>query len=145
MVEILRRSREGGNPLSFVERRWISASAGTTEQGKNAVMKSGNVNKKPIYRLAFENAALAEWNRLDGSIKEILRKLLKKRLVSPHVKGAELHGELTNCYKIKLRKQGYRLIYQVIDQQLIVLIIPVGKRDKNAVYDAAIKRLLSTR
>lgn len=101
--------------------------------------------KKPIYRLAFENAALAEWNRLDGSIKEILRKLLKKRLVSPHVKGAELHGELTNCYKIKLRKQGYRLIYQVIDQQLIVLVISVGKRDKNAVYDAAIKRLISTR
>ena len=131
--------------MSFVERRWIPASAGTTEQGKNAVMKSGNVNKKPIYRLAFENAALAEWNRLDGSIKEILRKLLKKRLVSPHVKGAELHGELTNCYKIKLRKQGYRLIYQVIDQQLIVLVISVGKRDKNAVYDAALKRLLSTR
>lgn len=101
--------------------------------------------KKPIYRLAFENAALAEWNGLDGSIKEILRKLLKKRLVSPHVKGAELHGELTNCYKIKLRKQGYRLIYQVIDQQLIVLVISVGKRDKNAVYDAALKRLLSTR
>ena len=108
-------------------------------------MKSGNVNKKPIYRLAFENAALAEWNRLDGSIKEILRKLLKKRLVSPHAKGAALHGELSQCYKIKLRKQGYRLIYQVIDQQLIVLVISVGKRDKNAVYDAAIKRLLSTR
>ena len=108
-------------------------------------MKSGNVNKKPIYRLAFENAALAEWNRLDGSIKEILRKLLKKRLVSSHAKGAELHGELSQCYKIKLRKQGYRLIYQVIDQQLIVLVISVGKRDKNAVYDAALKRLLSTR
>lgn len=145
MDEILCRSREGGKPVSFVERRWIPASAGTAEQGKNAVMKSGNVIKKPIYRLTFENAALAEWNRLDGSIKEILRKLLKKRLVSPHAKGAAIHSELSQCYKIKLCEQGYQLIYQVIDQQLIVLVISVGKRDKNAVYDAAIKRLLSTR
>ena len=125
MDEILRRSREGGNPVSFVERRWIPAFAGTTEQGKNAVMKSGNVNKKPIYRLAFENAALAEWNRLDGSIKEILRKLLKKRLVSPHAKGAELHGELSQCYKIKLRKQGYRLISCDLGATLAALMAAV--------------------
>ena len=96
---------------------------------------------RKTYRLAFENAARAEWDKLDGSVKETLRRLLKKRLEAPHVKGAELHGELINCYKIKLRKLGYRLIYQLLDQRLIVLVISVGKRDKNAVYAAAIKRL----
>ena len=100
--------------------------------------------KPTTYRLAFQDAALAEWKKLDGSVKEPLRKLLKKRLESPRVKGTELHGELADCYKIKLRAQGYRLIYQVIDQQLIVLVISVGKRDKNAVYEAAIKRLQKT-
>lgn len=99
--------------------------------------------KKPAYRLAFEDHARTEWDRLDGSIKEPLRLLLKKRLESPHVPSAALHGELANCYKIKLLKQGYRLIYQVIEQQLIVLVISVGKRDKNAVYEAAMKRLQS--
>ena len=95
----------------------------------------------PPYRLAFENAALAEWQKLDGSVKEPLRRLLKKRLEAPRVKGAELHGDLADCYKIKLRAQGFRLVYQVLDQRLIVLVISVGKRDKNAVYEAAIRRL----
>ncbi len=99
--------------------------------------------RKLTYRLAFEDHARAEWDKLDGSVKEPLRRLLKKRLESPHVPSAALHGELANCYKIKLLKQGYRLIYQVIDQQLIVLVISVGKRDKNAVYQAAMKRLQS--
>ena len=84
---------------------------------------------------------MAEWKKLDGSVKEPLRRLLKKRLESPRVKGAELHGALSDCYKIKLRQQGYRLIYQVQDRQLLVLVISVGKRDKNAVYEAAIRRL----
>ena len=52
-----------------------------------------------------------------------------------------MHGELADCYKIKLRAQGFRLIYQVQDKYLIVLVISVGRRDKNAVYEAAIKRL----
>ena len=99
--------------------------------------------KKTAYRLAFEDHARTEWDRLDGSVKEPLRRLLKKRLESPHVPSAALRGDLVNCYKIKLLKQGYPLIYQVIDQQLIVLVISVGKRDKSAVYEAAMKRLQS--
>ena len=95
----------------------------------------------PTYRLAFQDAALAEWQKLASSVKEPLRRLLKTRLEAPRVKDAELHGALADCYKFKLRAQGFRLIYQVQDQRLIVLVISVGKRDKNAVYEAAIKRL----
>ena len=91
--------------------------------------------------MAFEHTARAEWDALDGSIKEPLRKLLKKRLESPRVAGAQLHGELGDCYKIKLRKQGYRLVYQVIENRLLVLVIAVGKRERDAVYGAAVKRL----
>lgn len=59
------------------------------------------------YRLKFLPEALAEWNALDGSVKEVLKKLLKKRLEQPRLPGAELHGDLRDCYKIKLLKQGY--------------------------------------
>ena len=57
----------------------------------------------PRYRLKFLPDALDEWNALDGSVKEVLKKLLKKRLEQPRVPGAELHGDLRDCYKIKLR------------------------------------------
>jgi len=96
--------------------------------------------EKHLYRLKFVPDALAEWNALDGSLKEPLRKLLKKRLENPRVPGAELKGELRDCYKIKLLKQGYRLIYAVEDDVMVVLVLAIDRRDKSAAYHAAIKR-----
>ena len=95
------------------------------------------------YRLKFLPEALAEWNALDGSVKEVLKKLLKKRLDQPRLPGAELRGDLRDCYKIKLLKQGYRLVYQVEDGVLVVLVLAVAKREDMAVYRAAIERLIS--
>ena len=60
--------------------------------------------EKVGYILKFVPDALKEWQALDGSIKEPLRKALKKRLEQPHVPGSELHGDLRGCYKIKLRR-----------------------------------------
>jgi len=91
------------------------------------------------YKLKFVPAALAEWGALDGSVKANLKKLLAKRLDNPHVPGAELRGELRGCYKIKLRKQGYRLVYQVDDDAIAVLVLAVGKREDEVVYQAAVK------
>ncbi|WP_422618718.1 type II toxin-antitoxin system RelE family toxin [Rhodoferax sp.] len=86
-------------------------------------------------------SAWAEWQALDGSVKETLRKLLKKRLNNPHMPGAALHGELAGFYKIKLRKQGYRLVYGVEDDALVVMVMAVDKREDSAVYRAALSRL----
>ena len=97
------------------------------------------------YRLKFVPDALAEWNALDGSIKNILRKLLKKRLEEPHQPGSHLHGDLRNCYKIKLKKQGYRLVYTVEDDVMVVLVLAVDKREDLAAYHAALERILSGR
>ena len=76
---------------------------------------------------------------LDGSIREQLKTKLAERLASPRVPAARLSGQ-ADPYKIKLRSVGYRLVYEVRDQQLIVLVIAVGKRDRNAVYKAAERR-----
>ncbi len=48
---------------------------------------------------------------------------------------------MKDCYKIKLRKAGYRLVYQVRDLEIIVSIVAVGKREKNSVYKIAAKRI----
>jgi len=93
------------------------------------------------YRLQFVASAWAEWQGLDGSVKEPLRKLLKKRLDQPHVPGAALHGALAGHYKIKLNKQGYRLVYGVQDDVLIVMVMAVNKREDSVVYQAASARV----
>jgi mRNA interferase RelE/StbE len=56
------------------------------------------------------------------------------------VPSARLRGDLQNTYKIKLRDVGYRLVYEVIDQQLVVMVIAIGKRDRNEAYQSAVKR-----
>ena len=78
---------------------------------------------------------------MDGAVKETLRKLLQKRLNSPHVPGGALHGDLLGCYKIKLKKQGIRLVYRVDDGALIVMVMAVDKREDAAVYRSAMERV----
>ncbi|WP_338296203.1 type II toxin-antitoxin system RelE family toxin, partial [Escherichia coli] len=47
---------------------------------------------------------------------------------------AKLRG-LKDCYKIKLRASGFRLVYQVIDDILIIAVVAVGKRERSNVYN----------
>lgn len=91
------------------------------------------------FELEFLEEALAEWLRLDGTVKTQFKKKLAERLVTPRVPAAKLHGH-PDRYKIKLRSLGYRLVYEVRDQELVVLVIAIGKRDRDAVYNAAEQR-----
>jgi mRNA interferase RelE/StbE len=88
------------------------------------------------YELGFLGSALKEWARLDGAIREQFKKKLAERLVHPRVASARLSGQ-RDRYKIKLRNAGYRLVCEVRDAELIVLVIALGRRDRNAVYEAA--------
>ena len=92
------------------------------------------------YRLRFEPDALKEWNSLDKSIRIQFAKKLENRLEDPLVKSAELSGELKGLYKIKLASLGYRLVYQIENLELTIVIISVGRRDKNSVYKTAKNR-----
>jgi mRNA interferase RelE/StbE len=100
---------------------------------------TSKLGKTPAkYRLKFVPDAWREWQALDGPLKQVFKPLLAKRLQNPHAPGSLLHRELAGCYKIKLLKQGYRLVYVVEDDELVVL---VGKRENSAAYLAAVKRV----
>jgi len=91
------------------------------------------------YELEFLESALKEWKKLDANTREQFRKKLKERCENPHVPSAKLRGA-KDRYKIKLRSSGYRLVYEVIDGELVVLVIAVGKRDRSVIYEIAGKR-----
>ena len=92
------------------------------------------------YRLVFKEEALKEWKKMDNTVREIFRSKLKERIEQPRIESARLSG-MKDCYKIKLRRAGYRLVYQVRDNELVVAVVAVGKRERNQVYKAAIKRI----
>jgi mRNA interferase RelE/StbE len=92
------------------------------------------------FSLEFHVTALKEWQKLDNSVKDQFKKHLEKRLSNPRVPSAKLHGDLDNFYKIKLQTLGYRLVYEVIDHKLVILVIAIGKRNREEVYKKASAR-----
>src|SRR5690606_10377815 len=91
------------------------------------------------YELEFKKSALKEWEKLGPNVRELFAKKLKERLSNPHVPSAAVSGG-TNLYKIKLRQLGYRLVYSVSDSTITVMVLAVGKRNRNEVYDLALSR-----
>ena len=92
------------------------------------------------YELEFDPRALKEWHKLGETVKAQFKKKLADVLLEPRIESARLQG-LPDCYKIKLKSQGYRLVYQVRNDVVTVFVIAIGKREKSAVYQDANKRL----
>lgn len=61
-------------------------------------------------------------------------------LGNPGVEASRLNG-LKDCFKIKLRRAGYRPVYQVKDEVLLVSVVAVGKREREAVYKQAVRSI----
>ena len=92
------------------------------------------------YSLEFDKRALKEWQKLDRIVQEQFKKKLQERLLNPIVLPSKISGA-ENCFKIKLRSVGYRLVYQVIKKDVVVLVLSIGKRERNAVYNQALNRV----
>lgn len=88
------------------------------------------------YNLTFLESAQREWKKLNSDIREQFKVKLAQRLATPRVNKDKLSG-MKDCYKIKLRTVGYRLVYKVIDARLVVQVIAVGPRNKNYIYKVA--------
>ena len=94
----------------------------------------------PTYKLRFHELALAEWKKLDKTVRDPLQKKLAERLLQPRVPSAAL-SSMPDCYKIKIQSLGYyRLVYRVDDDVVYVTVIAVGKRERSAVYRRALQR-----
>lgn len=90
------------------------------------------------YKLEFKKSALKEWKKLGATLQQQFKKKLAERLENPHVPASRLSGG-DNLYKIKLRQSGYRLVYKVEDDVVIVTVLAVGKRERGEVYKSMVK------
>lgn len=92
------------------------------------------------YSLEFRESAWKEWQKLDRLLREQFKAKIIERLENPRIESARLSG-FPDCYKIKLRAAGYRLVYQVVEERLVVVVVSVGKREDNAAYRKAGRRV----
>jgi mRNA interferase RelE/StbE len=86
------------------------------------------------YRLTFSERGRKQWNNLDTTVRSQFQTVLARRIEEPHIPSARLRGRWPRPrYKIKLNSAGYRLVYEVRDDQILIVVIAIGRRDR--IYD----------
>jgi mRNA interferase RelE/StbE len=93
-----------------------------------------------IYEVVFRPRAAKAFKKLDPALQRQLARKLNERRLNPRVL-ADAIREIPSGYKIKLRASGFRLIYLVRDTQLVILILSIGKREREEAYKDAMTEL----
>jgi mRNA interferase RelE/StbE len=86
----------------------------------------------------FRPKAAKAFKKLDPALQRQVAQKLSERKLNPKVL-ADSVREISGAYKIKLRASGFRLIYLVRDAQLVILVLSVGKREREEAYVDALK------
>lgn len=95
------------------------------------------------YEILFHPEAEKELFKLDGSIKLLVIKQIKKLAQNPFL-GKELGNkaglDLSGFYAMYVFKKKYRIVYSLEEQEIKIYIIAIGKRDDISVYKKAYER-----
>ena len=97
-----------------------------------------------MYELKFHPEAKKDLESLDGRRQQLFLKTLKKILKSPQLGeqlGNKANLDLRGFRKIYFDNKKARIVYKVVDDELILFIIAIGKRDDMEVYKKASDRI----
>lgn len=102
------------------------------------------------WKITYLPEALEDFKKLDGSVKPHVAAAIRKTSRNPLPQreggyGVELGKkaglDLTGYLKIKLRKDGLRVIYKLERTETAMQIVIIGMRSELEVYKDAIKRI----
>jgi mRNA interferase RelE/StbE len=83
-----------------------------------------------MYNIKFDKKAADFFRKLDKSLQERIGKKIESLKNNPHF-GIPLVGNFSGFFKLRIG--DYRVIYQIRNEQLLILILEIGHR-KN-IYD----------
>ncbi len=81
------------------------------------------------WKVEFDPRARADFSKLDKPVQQRIVKFLARLAGNPRAHGAALQGETLGTYW-KYRVGDYRLIADIQDGKLTVLLIAIGHRSK---------------
>lgn len=96
-----------------------------------------------MYDFKFYEEAEKELSKLNNNVKKLFSKKLTQIIKNPEI-GKDL-GNKNNLNLVGLKKvyfdnKKYRIVYQVKENEIIIYIIAIGKRDNMKVYKDASSR-----
>jgi mRNA interferase RelE/StbE len=92
------------------------------------------------YKILFHTEAQKELNKLDGSVKLIVLKQIKKLTTKPllgEVLGNKASSDLTGYRKLYANKKKIRIVYRIDEGKIEIYIITINKRENLEVYNIA--------
>jgi len=96
-----------------------------------------------MYNFKFHPQAKEELKKLNNSIQILFTKKLKQILNTPEI-GIKLGNKnnlnLTGLKKVYFNNKKHRIVYEIIEDKIIIYIIAVGKRENMEVYKKASAR-----
>ncbi len=96
------------------------------------------------YKVEFLPEAAREFEALDGSLKRVAAKQIDRLAERPELGeplGKRMGIDLTGYRKTYFGKKGYRILYEIQRNKLVVLIIGIGKRERAEIYREVAHRL----
>jgi mRNA interferase RelE/StbE len=96
------------------------------------------------YKVVLTVQAAKDFRLLDGSVKEQVARQLRKLETAPLL-GEHLGNrgglDLTGYYKLYAARKAIRIVYRIIEMEVIVEVVAIGKREDFEVYREAVKRI----
>ena len=96
------------------------------------------------YEIILKEEADEELNALSNRERILVFKQFKKISSSPELGkllGNKAGYDLSGCRKMYADKKRIRIVYTILDNQIVIEIIAIGKRDEMEVYKDAAERL----
>lgn len=97
-----------------------------------------------MYALKTHPLVEEDLKAFDNSIVILILKKLAGLQHSPYqgqLLGNKNNLDLTGYYKTYVSKKQIRIVYKIIDNELVVYVVTIGKREEMEVYKEALKRL----
>jgi mRNA interferase RelE/StbE len=97
-----------------------------------------------MYVLKIHPLVEEDLKAFDNSIVILILKKLVALQHSPHQGqplGNKNNLDLTGYYKTYVSKKQIRIVYKIINNELVVYVVTIGKREEMEVYKEALKRL----
>lgn len=95
------------------------------------------------YRVKTHPLIEKDLKELDHALIKQVFKKLKQLQTSPQLGkplGNKNNMDLSGYYKVYVAKKQVRIVYSIENNELVVYVIAIGKRDDMEVYDKAAKR-----
>ncbi len=96
------------------------------------------------YEIDYHDLVFNDFKDLDKGVRVKVLKKIEKIAQNPEI-GKELGNKanlnLSKCRKAYVDNKRIRIVYQIIDKQVKIFVIAIGKRDDMEVYKKANDRI----